>query len=489
MNIAFVTAEVSPFAKTGGLGDVSGALPKALAELGHDVAVFTPFYREARQHFAKAGREPEVIVDRLELTWDSWQYDIRILASTLPRSAVPIYFFENDYLYNRESIYAYRWDGVDDQLERYAVLCRAAIRTCELLSIRPDIFHSHDWHTAALPIYLHSGLRAVENFTGTASVFTIHNLNYQGRAPASHFYALGLHERYGREDALDYYGSVLPMKAGIIFADEVTTVSPTYAREIQTPQFGAGLDGLLRSQAGKLTGILNGIDTREWDPATDRHIVSPYDADSLEEKIRCKETLSLEAGFHFDPDRPLLGVVSRLVGQKGFDVLLPMVASILASGAQMVLLGSGETDLENGFRQLSHRYPHHFRAWIQFDNALAHRITAGCDIFVMPSRYEPCGLNQMYALRYGTLPLVHMTGGLADTVVPLHGDNLDTANGFGFWELEPEHLFDTIEHAMHWFGNQEVWSQMQRNGMERDFSWASSARRYEEVYRRALASR
>ena len=191
MQIAFVTAEVSPFAKTGGLGDVSGALPKALAALGHDIAVFTPFYREAREYFARSGRHPEVIVDRLDLAWDNWRYDLRILGSTLPGSSVPIYFFENDYLYNRESIYAYRWDGVDDQLERYAVLCRAAIRACELLSIKPDILHTNDWHTAVLPIYLDSGLRAVENFAGTASVFTIHNLNYQGGAPASHVHALG----------------------------------------------------------------------------------------------------------------------------------------------------------------------------------------------------------------------------------------------------------------------------------------------------------
>lgn len=487
MRILFASAEVSPFAKTGGLGDVCGALPKALEALGHDVLVVMPWYREAREYLQRNSLPVETIAKGVRLSWAGWSHEISVHRALLPGSGVPVVFIENDYFFNRESIYALTWDGHDDNLERYTVFCRAVILVAEMLSFAPEIIHAHDWHTALLPVYLHSGLRGSEVFRLAHSVYTIHNLAYQGRYPADRFASLGLHSRYWSGDGIDYYGDVHLMKGGILFANQVTTVSPTYAREIQGGEFGAGLDGLLREHSYKLTGILNGIDTGEWDPATDEHIPARYSAGDMRGKRICKEHLSREAGFSNEPEVPLIGVVSRLVSQKGLDLLLPILDDILSRNARVVLLGSGEPDLEDAFRRFSSAYPGRFRAWIGFDNPLAHRITAGCDTFLMPSRYEPCGLNQMYALRYGTPPVVRMTGGLADTVVGFDGWNADHANGFGFGTVDPRAFHGAIVHAIQTFAQRDLWERLQQNGMRLDFSWERSAREYERIYRAAMA--
>jgi len=488
MQVVFASAEVAPFAKTGGLGDVCGALPRFLARAGHDVTLFLPFYREVATYFERQGAFPEVVADDITISWSNWSYDLTLLRANLPGSGVPIYFFANSYFFNRESIYSARWDGTDDNLERYVFFCRAVIRCTELLGLRPDILHAHDWHTAPLPVYLHSGLRGSQSFRHTASVYTIHNLNYQGRYPASRFRFLGLHDRYWQPDAMEYFGDVHFMKSGIVFADQVTTVSPNYASEIQTEEFGAGLDGLLRENSHKLTGILNGIDTAEWDPSSDFHLPVRYDRDSLSRKAACKEALCGEIGLPFNSRRPLIGVISRLVEQKGIDLLIPIVDAVIDRGAQIMVLGSGEQHLEDALRSLSSRHRNAFKASLTFDPALAHRITAGCDLFVMPSRYEPCGLNQMYALRYGTLPLVRMTGGLADTVVPYEPWNTHQATGFGFKTLHPLALLGAIDWALQTFQEPETWRVLQRNGMAADFAWESSARMYEQVYARAIGN-
>lgn len=483
MRIVFATSEVSPIAKTGGLGDVCGSLPKELARLGHDVTVFMPYYRQAREYFDREGIEPEVVQPPVWISWANWSADVAFLRTTLPGSEVPLILVANDYYYDREQIYAA--GDVDDFLQRYTVFCRAIIAGCELLGITPDILHCHDWHTALLPVYLHSGLRGSENFRATRSVYTIHNLNYQGVAAADAFALTGLHSRYWASDALEHFGEVNPMKGGIIFADQVTTVSPNYAREVQTAALGAGLDGVLRSVSYKFTGILNGIDADEWNPATDTHLPANFDSGKLSGKTVAKQELAKEAGLKFDSRVPMLGVVSRMAEQKGFHLLLPILGKLLRAGAQAVVLGSGDRPIEEEFEEAGEHHPDSCRVWIGFDNARAHRIYAGCDLLLMPSIYEPCGLNQMYALRYGTLPVVRLTGGLADTVIPYDGTNLDAANGFGFVDPSPEDLFFATWAGMLNYRDGKLWKKLQENGMQQDFSWAKSAAHYEEVYRRA----
>lgn len=488
MRVVFATAEVSPIAKTGGLGDVCGSLPKALAGFGHDITIFMPYYRQARLWFEKNGASVYQVAPTIPVSWAGWSHDATFLRATLPGSDVPLILVANDHFFERDQIYARRDDGLDDFLMRYTFFCRAVIRGCELLDIAPDVLHCHDWHTALLPIYLDSGLRGSAQFAHARSVYTIHNLNYQGVAGSAAFALTGLHSRYWAPDALEHFGEVNPMKGGIVFGDQVTTVSPNYAREVQTPEHGAGLDGVLREYAAKFRGILNGIDTDEWDSSTDPLIPHRYDAATLEARRENKRSLAAEAGLEFDDETPIFAAVSRLVDQKGFQLLIPILHRVVEAGAQLLILGSGQPELEDAFRSFAASVPTRCSAMIGFDNALAHRIYGGADVVLMPSIYEPCGLNQMYALRYGALPLVRMTGGLADTVTPYDGSNREVANGFGFTTAASEELFDAIGDALYAFGNRELWRTLQTNGMRRDFSWDRSAHQYDEVYRRALHS-
>ncbi len=486
MRILFPTAEVAPIARTGGLGEVCGALPKSLAKLGHDVDVFMPYYRQAREWFDRNGIQPEVVVPTTLITWANWSAEATILRTRVPGSDVPLYLVANDHFYDRHQIYAKRADGFDDFLLRYVFFCRAIVSSCEILGITPDIVHAHDWHTALLPVYLHSGLRSSANFTNARSVYSIHNLNYQGVAAAAAFAVTGLHARYWAPNALEHWGQVNPMKAGILFADEVTTVSPNYALEIETPALGAGLDGILRSLSFKLTGILNGIDVEQWDPETDPLVPSTFSAARLAGKNLSKRALLREAKLRYRAKTPLLAVVSRMVEQKGFQLLTPVLGRLLEIGAQIVVLGSGDPQYEDAFRGIEKADPERCRVWIGFDEALAHRIYAGADVLLMPSIYEPCGLNQMYALRYGTVPVVRMTGGLADTVRPFDGTNLDTATGFGFRGTDSHQVHAAAWLAILNYRESKSWKVLQQNGMRMDFSWDRSAREYDAIYRRAM---
>jgi len=487
MRVVFATAEVSPIAKTGGLGDVCGSLPKALAKLGHDVVIFMPFYREARQWFERSGAMLEQILPTTQILWANWAAEATYLRATLPGTEIPLILVANDHFFDRDQIYSPRFDGYDDGVERYTFFCRAVIRACEILGISADIVHAHDWHTALLPIYLDSGLRGSTSFTNARSVYTIHNLNYQGIAPADRFAALGLHSRYWAADAIEHWGDINLMKGGIIFADQVTTVSPNYAHEIQTRDLGAGLDGILRSLSFKLSGILNGIDVEEWNPETDPQLPSNFSAEKLNGKNLTKRALLRELKMKYVAKTPLLGFVSRLVDQKGIDLLIPMLAHIVHTGAQAVILGSGEPRYENALAQIGHEHQERCRVIIGFDSALAHRIYGGCDMLLMPSIYEPCGLNQMYALRYGAVPVVRMTGGLADTVVPFDGTNLDHANGFGFAQPSASAFYAATWIGALNFRESKTWRELQRNGMYADFSWERSADEYDRVYRRAMS--
>ena len=487
MRVVFATAEVSPIAKTGGLGDVCGSLPKALVKLGHDVVIFMPFYRQARHWFEKNGAAVHQLMPTVPVAWNGWAAEATFLRATLPGTDIPLILVANDYFFERDQIYQ-SLDGSDDFLLRYAFFCRAVIRGCELLDISPDILHCHDWHTALLPVYLHSGLRDEPHFARTRSVYTIHNLNYQGVAGQESFALTGLHSRYWAPDALEHFGTLNPMKGGILFADQVTTVSPTYAREVQTAEHGAGLDGVLRAVSFKFHGILNGIDTDEWNPATDPLLPANFDADTLRDRARNKRALLKEAGLPFSAKKPVVTAVSRLVDQKGFQHLIPVLDRMLAAGAQVVILGSGETQLEDALSRIAAGHPDSCRVWIGFDNALAHRIYGGGDMLLMPSLYEPCGLNQMYALRYGTIPIVRLTGGLADTVTPFDGTNPETANGFGFFDANPFELYVATWLSMLNFKDAPAWKTLQANGMACDFSWDRSAHAYDFIYRLAAGA-
>ncbi len=488
MKVLFTTAEVSPVAKTGGLGDVCGSLPKALQKLGHEAVIFMPYYRQARDWFARNGMAPEVAVPPTQVVWANWAAEATVLRSTLPETDIPLYLVANEYFFNRDQIYSLRLDGYEDGVERYTFFCRAVINACEILGLSFDLVHAHDWHTALLPLYLHSGLRGSEPFRAARSVYTIHNLNYQGIAGADRFAVTGLHSRYWAPDALEHFGHLNLMKGGIIGVDQVTTVSPTYAREIQTPAHGAGLDGVLRSLSFKLTGILNGIDADEWNPATDPHIASNFERGRLNGKALCKRALLRALGLRHKAKTPLVAFVARLVEQKGVDLLLATLAQMLRAGAQVVILGSGESRYEDALTRIGSQFPESCHVRIGFDAVLAHQIYAGADMLLVPSIYEPCGLNQMYALRYGTLPVARMTGGLADTVIPFDGTNIEDANGFGFVSVNAGDFY-----AATWIGmlnhrEPRTWRALQDNGMAADFSWLRSAEQYDLVYRRAALS-
>ena len=484
MRILFATSEVSPVAKTGGLGDVCGSLPKALHALGHEIVVFMPYHRQARQWFAKSGVEVEHVVST-PMTWANWTADLTLLRSNLPDTDIPLYLAANDYFFDRDWIYGHREDGFDDSIERFAWFCRAVIRGAELIGFAPEIIHAHDWHTALLPVYLDSGLRDSRTFRDARSVYTIHNLNYQGAATREKFDFLGLHSRYWVPDAVEHFGSLNLMKGGILLADQVTTVSPNYARETRTPVGGAGLDGVLRHIGARYTGILNGIDVDEWNPVTDEDLPANFEAGKMHGKTICKRMLTKELGLKYKAKTPLIGIVSRLVDQKGFQLVLPVLSSILRAGAQMIILGTGEPHYEELLREAAAAHRDTLRVIIGFDNALAHRIYAACDLLLMPSMWEPCGLNQMYALHYGTLPIVRLTGGLVDTVIPFDGTNRAEATGFGFVLPAPPDLYTATWIAMLNFKDSRLWKTLQTNGMSIDFSWARSAKEYDEVYKRA----
>lgn len=487
MRVVLATSEVSPIAKTGGLGDVCGSLPKALAALGHDVTVFMPYYRQAKEWFDRNDVRPEQITPPMRIDWANWSAEATFFRTEIPGSTVPLILVANAFFFDREHIYSGS-RVIDDFLLRYTFFCRAIIKACEHLNIAPDVLHAHDWHTALLPVYLHSGLHGSAPFRETRSVYTIHNLNYQGVADPPAFALTGLHSRYWASDAVEHFGKLNPMKGGIIFADQVTTVSPTYAREIQAPEHGAGLDGVLRTVSYKFTGILNGIDVDEWNPATDEYLPAHYEPGKLHGKTISKRMLVKEAGLKYKPRAPVLAVVSRLVEQKGFQLLTPILGKLLQAGAQAIILGSGEQRFEEAFGRIETEYRDSCRVWIGFDNELAHRIYGGADLLMVPSIYEPCGLNQMYALRYGTLPVVRLTGGLVDTVIPYDGTNRDRANGFGFRHVSSDELHLATFIAMLTNKDARTWKALQHHGMEHDFSWSRSAREYDEIYRRAAAA-
>jgi len=473
MEILFIASEVAPWSKTGGLGDVAGALPRALAARGHSVHVVTPRYGSIDP--ARHGLVPlhGAIRVRGEAT------------SLLERreGKARVLFVEHERLFgSRRAPYGEGGREFADNAERFAYLARAALAVPGALGLRPRIVHLNDWQTGLVPFLLRTEHARDPALAQARTVFTIHNLAYQGVFPKEVVPVLGLPWDVFRYEAMEFFDQLSFMKAGLVFADALTTVSPTYAREILTPEGGASLDAVLRHRARDLTGILNGIDAQEWDPSSDPHLPAHFRADDLSGKARCKEALARELSLPVRPEVPLVGMVGRLAEQKGVDLVAAALPTLLEHGVQVALLGSGQPEYQDVFAGAARARPDRVAARIGFDEGLAHRIEAGADLFLMPSRFEPCGLNQMYSLRYGTVPVVRAVGGLEDTVEDYDGWQRGT--GFKFRDYTPAALLLALRRALETFRDQRAWSGLVRRGMAQDFSWERSAASYEALYRR-----
>jgi starch synthase len=482
LKVLFVGSECAPFSKTGGLGDVIGALPKALARRGIDARVAMPLY---------AGI-PWLDLERLEgsLPVHTGMGDRRggVRMGTLPGSQVPVYFLEHHHYFDRPYLYGPPDQAYPDNLERFTFLSRGALELTKALGFVPDIVHANDWQTALVPVYINT-VEWAKPLHAAASVYTIHNLAHQGVFDPGALFITGLGREHYHSREFEHFGTMNLTKAALYHSTLLSTVSPTYAREIQTGEHGFGLDGVLREHAGDLVGVLNGIDTHEWSPEGDPHIAAHFSLGRLEGKADCKRALQKESGLAVRDDVPLFGLIGRLTPQKGVDVLAQILRGLLDLDLQILLLGTGDPDAERYFSHVSWLRPDRFRAFIGFDNPRAHRIEAGSDFFLMPSRFEPCGLNQLYSLRYGTLPIVRATGGLADTVIQ-YDERTGSGTGFIFNDLTPGALYDVIGWALStWFHKPEHIEQMRRQAMQQDFSWDRSAEAYERLYHAAYARR
>ncbi|HLK40451.1 MAG TPA: glycogen synthase GlgA [Polyangiaceae bacterium] len=481
-SVLFVASECAHFVKAGGLGDVVAALPAALRMRGHDVRIVLPKYDVVTPGGLVRRREPLGVPLGAGEAWCA------VHETLLPGTDVPVYLIDHEGFFARGYLYDPPGSVAPDNLLRFGLLCRGALQLCKALSWAPDVFHVHDWPSALVPVYLNTVERDGP-LARSATVLTIHNLAHQAKFPAALLPATHLPWSEFRADGLEDYGGVNPLKGGLYHATKLTTVSPRYAQEIRTPEGGAGLDAVCRFRAADLTGILNGIDEGVWNPRSDTSIAAPFDADDLRGKAVCKRALQREFGLAERPDVPVIGVVSRLSQQKGTDVLLAALTRILDIDVQMVILGSGDLPAEGYLLMRSHHGGDRFRAWIGFSERLAHVIEAGADLFLMPSRFEPCGLNQMYSQRYGTLPIVRATGGLDDTVV-----NSDEAagagTGFKLWDLTPDSLVATVRWAVETYRfRRQHFASMQRRAMRTRFGWEIAAQRYADVYGWAVAAR
>ncbi len=481
MQILYVSPEVAPFAKTGGLADVAGALPIALERLGHEVKVVMPKYGAvdaSRWAFQPGGAVTASLAGR-DHRFDVWK-------GRLPGSGVEAILLANDRLFGRPGLY--QEQGVDyaDNLERFSAFSRAVIELPGLLNWSPDVLHANDWQTALTAAYLRLRSRGGAQ-PSPATLFTIHNIGYMGLFPAAAFPALGLPADFFTPETMEFYGQINVMKAGLVFGTLLNTVSPTYSREIQTPEFGHGLDGVLRKRRQELSGIVNGVDYTQWDPAQDPHLSGPYSAQDPGGKAVCKSALQKECGLPVAP-APLLGMITRLTPQKGVDLVLEALDELMRLEVQMIVLGSGDPALHEALQRAAARHPRQLAVRLVFDEPLAHRIEAGADLFLMPSRYEPCGLNQLYSLRYGTIPIVRRTGGLADTVIDATPSNLASgaATGVVFDAPNSRDLLAAVRRALTLYQDGAVWTRMMRTAMAADFSWERSARDYAGLYQQAM---
>ena len=474
MKIMMVSSEAIPFAKTGGLADVSGALPKALARLGQEITLVLPKYRQVDEKRFPLRETPMALVVPVGQHMEEAQvYSVEM--ETNYRALL----IRKDAYYNREQLYGRPNGDYDDNAERFIFFCRAVLEAARL--IKPDIIHCHDWQSALVPVYLKTLYRRDAGLSKIPSVFTIHNIAYQGLFWHYDLPLTNLGWELFTPQALEFYGKLSFLKGGIVFADAVTTVSRKYMEEIQSAEFGAGLEGVLRDRRDDLYGILNGVDYDDWSPDRDPLIRAPYGPQQLSGKRICKADLQREFGLPVDERNPTIGIISRLAEQKGFDLITAVMDELMKEGLQVVILGTGDEKYHLLLGALAQKYPEQIGLKIAFDNGLAHKIEAGADMFLMPSRFEPCGLNQIYSLKYGTVPIVRAVGGLDDTIED-HQPGTNRGTGFKFSEYTPAALMETVRRALGTYHDPEAWEGLMLRGMEADFSWDRSAGIYLQVY-------
>lgn len=477
MRIAFAAPECVPFSKTGGLADVVGALPHALAALGHEVSVYVPRYRQTKLS------APQTVVQSITVPFDDRYRFCSVVTQDDGPSGVRFYFVEYPPYFDRDGLYGTSVGDFPDNSERFALFSRAVLEASKVLGA-PDVFHCHDWQSALIPVLLRTLYMEDPAFRKTASVFTVHNIGYQGLFPADTLPLLMLPWDLFTISKMEFFGQVNFLKGALAYSDFVTTVSKKYSSEIQTAEFGFGLEGVLRERASTVTGILNGVDYDEWGPETDRFIVAKYSAADLSGKLKCKQDLLTSFGIAADSGLPVIGIVSRFAAQKGFDLISQVMDRLAREDMIVVALGAGDKAYEEMFRRLNKQFPNKIAVKVAYDNALAHKIEAGSDMFLMPSRYEPCGLNQIYSMKYGTVPIVRATGGLDDTIESW-SPRTEKGTGFKFTNYNGEELLLTIKRAVQAFRDQSSWQVLMRNGMAKDYSWNASAKEYVRVYEKA----
>lgn len=453
IKILLAASEVVPFAKTGGLADVAGSLPIALEEMGADVRVIMPKYASVKVE------GNEAIIGK----------------------NIKVYFVENDNYFNRKELYGDKFGDYHDNLDRFSFFCREALERCKAEGFVPDIIHCNDWQTALIPVYLNTIYKYDEFFAKTKTLFTIHNMAYQGLFSKEEFPKMGLDWVLFTIEYFEFYGKVNLMKAGIVYADAVSTVSPTYAKEILTPEFGCGLEGVLKTRKDALYGILNGLDYAAWDPKTDKKIFKNYSAESVQDKYANKEGLQKEMGLRVDRDIPMIGLISRLADQKGLDLIAKIIDDLLNLKIQFILLGTGDNKYHILFEKMAKIHQKNASINLKFDAKLAQKIYAASDLFMIPSRYEPCGLGQMISFRYGTVPVVRSTGGLKDSVIEFD-PKTKKGNGFTFEEYKADRLFAAIKRGLALIRNKAVWEELVKGVMALDFSWTASAKEYVNLY-------
>ena len=482
MEILFVSSEVVPFAKAGGLADVSHHLPKALAKLGHTVSVVTPKYSGSDDFKVVTDTGAKITVP---MTWRN--EEASIYASDIS-GLVTVYLIGKDAYYDRQGLYGNAYGDYEDNAERFIFFSRSILELCKRLEMKPDVIHCNDWQTGLVPAYLKTLYRDYDPLSSTATVFTIHNLGSQGIFWVYDLSLTGLGWEYFTPETLEFYGNLNLMKGGLVFADLISTVSPTYAEEILSPEYGFGLHGLLTKRKNDLRAILNGVDYDTWDPRNDTFIATQYDVEHLDRKLICKRDLQDKCNLDKNVDGPLVAIVSRLLDRKGLDLVSASFEQMLDLGSQFVIMGKGEDRYHSFFKEMASARPD--RVWLSmvYDYPTAHRIESAADMILVPSRYEPCGLDQLYSLRYGTIPLVRATGGLEDTVVD-YDPQANTGTGFKFYDYTPDSLMGTFKRAVEVYAKKAEWLGLMKRAMKCEFSWESAAIKYIDLYGQAIEKR
>jgi len=485
MHIAFVASECVPYSKTGGLADVVGALPRALANLGHEVSVYLPRYRQTKLN------DPVTVISSITVPFDD-KYRFASVVTAGSTAGVKFYFVDFPPYFDRDALYGTSAADYPDNAERFALFSRSVLEASKILGV-PQVFHCHDWQSALVPVMLRTFYAEDPAFREVGTVFTIHNMGYQGLFPPDILPLLMLPWDLLTISKMEFFGQVNFLKGALVFADFVTTVSKKYSQEIQTTEYGFGLEGVLRNRASTVSGIVNGVDYDEWSPQNDKFIAAKYSAQDLAGKQKCKKDLLDAFGVTLgskaaDAKVPVIGIVSRFAAQKGFDLIAQIMDRLALEDLIVVVLGTGDKLYEEMFVRLNKQFPNKIAIKVAYDNAIAHKIEAGADMFLMPSRYEPCGLNQIYSLKYGTVPIVRATGGLDDTIEPWDA-RTGKGTGFKFSEYTGEALLATVKQALVAYRDQTSWQTLMRNGMGRDFSWGASAREYGKIYDKVRQAR